>query len=101
MHEHLENNEISLIQWSVMFECDHQSEVRAKGQKVANISNMTNKDLREVEITKTVVRCVDCHRVKTNVFGEHSKIKPLVSEKTSRDSKNAVIAKTKKNCLLC
>jgi hypothetical protein len=53
----------------------------ANGQKVASISNMSNKDLREEEITKTVVRCVDCHRVKTNVFGENSQMKPLVSEK--------------------
>jgi hypothetical protein len=105
MYERLQNKEISLTQWSVFWEVDHLSEVRLAQQKVANVSRMEAR-LREEEYPKTVVRCVDCHRVKTNIFGESKSIKQLVSEEELKRIQNRIqtcggCKKEKKNCLLC
>jgi hypothetical protein len=74
----------------MMFDCDHLCEVCLSGQKVANISLMINKDLREEEYLKTVVLCVDCHRMKTNIFGKSKEVKPLVSEEELKHIQNCI-----------
>jgi hypothetical protein len=80
MYERLQKNKISLSDWAMMFDCDHTSEVCMSGQKVGCVSEMHNMGMLEEELKKTVLRCADCHKVKTNFFGEGKQIKPLVSE---------------------
>jgi hypothetical protein len=96
MYERLQKNEISLSAWAMMFDCDHLSDVRLSGQKLGAISDITSQVQWKEELKKTELRCADCHRVKTNAFGESKQVKPLISKeelKGLQDCKRCLVTK--------